>query len=216
MAGVRVQRHIRDDAQFRLGGFQGTYRALHQTVTLPGRSCVQALVLLAYDGEEGDGRDAQCYQLGRLLQQQIEGEALYARHAGDGLAAVFSLQYEYRIDEIIHRDYILPHQTAAELLLAQTTGTTGWEGGGDKLSHALPRHRERKRDGRARGRNSTHWAHAPRSSRRKKARVVARVWANRLTRLSWRSSATVAAIWGRKAGSLRRDLGLGLRSRGIR
>ena len=149
-------------------------------------------MLLTDHREQGNRRYAQCDQFGSLLQQQIQRQAFDPRHAGDGLAAILSLQYEDRIDEIIHGQNIFPDQAAAEVMFAQTARAAGWKGRGNELGH-----------------NGT-------SSRRKKALLVARVWASSWVTGSPRSMAMLAAIWGRKAGSLRRDLGFGLRSRGNR
>ena len=192
MGGVGVESHIRDDAQLRMGRLQGAHDARHQAIVIPGGFGIQTLLPLANHREQGDGRNAQRHQLGGLLQQQIQTQPFDAGHAGHRFAAVLAFQHEDRIDEIIHGQVIFPHQAAAEVMLAQTAKAAGRKGGGDKLGHGVT------------------------SSRRKKARLVARVWWSNCSTGSPRRSAMVAAIWARKAGSLRRDLGLGLRSRGNR
>ena len=170
MGGVGVESHIGDDAQLRVGRLQGAHDARHQAIVIPGGFGIQTLALLANHREQGDGRNAQRHQLGGLLQQQIQTQPLDAGHAGHRLAAVFPLQHEDRIDEIVDGQDIFPHQAAAEVMLAQTAWTAGGKGGGNKLGHGVT------------------------SSRRKKARLVARVWRSSCSTGSPRRSAMVAAI----------------------
>ncbi len=71
--------------------------------------------------EQRQRRNAQLDPLRRLFQQQINGQALDARHRGDRFATVFAVEHEYRQDQIIDGQHVFTNQTTRKFITAIAT-----------------------------------------------------------------------------------------------
>ncbi|MNC19631.1 hypothetical protein D3C75_675660 [compost metagenome] len=147
VGGERVEGHVGDDAQLRKARTQGAGGALGQAVRIPGLLGEQRLLLQRGDREQRQRRNAQRNALGRLLEQQVDGQALDPRHRRHRLATVLALQHEHRQDQIVGGQHVLAHQTAGELVATIAAQAGGGEQaiGGGKAHGAL-----QARDGHAR------------------------------------------------------------------
>ncbi len=135
VGGERIERHVGDDPQLREAGLEGARCPLGQSVRVVGLFRHQALALQRGHREQGDSGHTQLHQLGSLDQQQIDGETLHPRHGGNGFPTVLPLQHEHRIDEIVDGQYVLAHQTTAEIMFAQTAQAAARKGARKSCSH---------------------------------------------------------------------------------
>ncbi len=97
---------------------QGTGGALGDPVGVPGFGGVQGLEFQRGHREQRQRRNAQLDPVRGLFQQQINGQALDARHRGDGFATVFTVQHEDRQDQIIDGQYVFTDQTTRKIIAA--------------------------------------------------------------------------------------------------
>ncbi len=135
VGGEGIERHIGDNPQLREAGLEGTGSALGQAIRVVGLFRHQALALQRSHREQGDGWHPELHQLGRFLQQQIDGETLHPGHGGHGLTALLPLQHEHGVDEIVGRQYVLAHQTTAEIMFAHPAQAATRKGARKSCSH---------------------------------------------------------------------------------
>ena len=112
MAGVRIQRDIGQDAQFREALFQFAHCAWHQSLRIDGFDAVWGLQGRINDWEQREHRNAELHAVFRDRQQQVDRQPLHTRHRGDGLALVFAIEDEDRINQVGGGDDVLSHHRA--------------------------------------------------------------------------------------------------------
>ena len=122
MAGVGVERHITQHAQFGEVFFQRGNDARHQAVRVHRLGTVGAFSFLVDHREQRHARHAQLHGFFGDGEQFVERVARYARHRwhrlhqpGTNIALVVD---EHRVDQIVGGENIFLHQTARKLGLA--------------------------------------------------------------------------------------------------
>ena len=110
----RVQRHVGDDPELRQRGLERPDGALGQALGVPGLPPVQRLCSRVGHREDGQRGDAQPLPGLRLLDQEVHGQPLDARHGGDRLPLSLALEDEDRVDQVIRGQDGFPHQAASE------------------------------------------------------------------------------------------------------
>jgi hypothetical protein len=78
--------------------------------------------------EQRQRRNAQFDPFRRLFQQQIDGQALDARHRGHRFATVLTVQHEHRQDQVIDGQHVFTNQATRKIITAVATQA----GGGNK------------------------------------------------------------------------------------
>ncbi|MNO83942.1 hypothetical protein D3C76_752690 [compost metagenome] len=145
MGGERVQRDVGDHPQFRELRTQGTGGALGNTVRVPGFGGIQRLEFCRGHREQRQRRNPQLDPFCRFFQQQIDGQALDARHRGHRFATVFTVQHEHRQDQVIDGQDVFTDQTTREVVttIAAQAGCREQTVGGGKAHGRLlsPRRR---------------------------------------------------------------------------
>ncbi|MNN14350.1 hypothetical protein D3C81_1274110 [compost metagenome] len=139
MDGEGIECHVGDDPQLREALTQGAGGALGDAVRVVGFGAVEGLLLQRGHREQRQRRNAQCDQLLGFLQQQVDGQALDARHRRHALALVLAVEDEHREDQVAHRQHVLAHQAPGKLIAAVATQAGEGEGafGGNETHGAL-------------------------------------------------------------------------------
>ncbi|MNT35133.1 hypothetical protein D3C72_1711510 [compost metagenome] len=133
MGGERVQGNVGDHAQLRELRTQRTGRALGDALRVPRFGGVQGLEFRWRHREQCQRRYPQFDPLGRLFQQQIDGQAFDTRHRSHRFATVFTVQYEHRQDQVIDGQDVFTDQTTREVVTTIAAQAGCWEqtvGGG--------------------------------------------------------------------------------------
>ncbi len=110
MAGIGIERNIRDDAQFGKTAFQCCNGARHQTIRVERLFRTQAFQTRINDGEQRQSRNAQSHAILSHRQQQIDRKPLDAGHGTHRFTPVLAIQNKHRINQIIGRECVLTHQ----------------------------------------------------------------------------------------------------------
>jgi hypothetical protein len=139
VGGERVQRDVGDDSQFRELRTQGAGGALGDTLGVPGFGSVQRLEFWRRHREQRQRRNPQLDPLGRFFQQQIDGQALDARHRGHRFTTVLTVQHEHRQDQVIDRQDVFTDQSTREIIatIAAQAGCREQTVGGGKAHGRL-------------------------------------------------------------------------------
>jgi hypothetical protein len=116
VAGVRVERDVGDDAEFGLRALERAYRALDQPVRIPGFIGGIALAVRADYREQRDRGDTECGDFIGLFEQQIDADALDARHRFDRFTLLFAVEDEHRVNEVVGAETMLAHQAPREIV----------------------------------------------------------------------------------------------------
>ena len=135
VGGVGIEGDVGQDAQLGKAAFQGLDRARHQAVRVGRFDAVVGFQRRVDDGKQGDHGDAERHAIGRHLQQQIDRDALDARHRCHLLALVFAIENEHRIDQVVRRDGVFTHQRARERIAAHAAQADGGVGGRSVSRH---------------------------------------------------------------------------------
>ena len=123
VAGVGVQRHVGHHAEFGKLLFQRPHHARHQAVGVGRFLAVVALERLIDHRKQGQHRDLQAHTFLGHRQQQVQAEALHARHGGDGHALLHAVDHEHRVDQVVAAERVFTHQVAGKGIAAQAPGT---------------------------------------------------------------------------------------------
>ena len=115
MGGEWVERHVGDHAEFGEVFLQLTHRALRQSLGVIGLLGIERFLFLRRDRKQRHRRQPKLDPGLGLLEQQIDGHARNARHRSHRLGAVLALDYEHRLDQVIHRQPVFAHQAAREI-----------------------------------------------------------------------------------------------------
>ncbi|MNV48231.1 hypothetical protein D3C71_1401270 [compost metagenome] len=121
VSGERVQRDVGDHPQLRETCTQGTRGTLGDAVRVPGLRRVEGLEFGRRHRKQGDGRNTQLDPTGRLFQQQVDGQALDARHRGHRFATVLTVQHKYRQNQVIGGQDVFTYQTTRKLVTTIAT-----------------------------------------------------------------------------------------------
>ncbi|MNI72234.1 hypothetical protein D3C73_1281620 [compost metagenome] len=131
--GERVQRDVGDHTQLRELRAQGTGGALGDAFRVPGFGGVQRLELCRGHREQRQCGNAQLDPLGRFFQQQIDGQALDARHRCHRFTTVLTVQHKYRQDQVVDGQHVFTDQTTRKIVTTVAAQAGCWEqtvGGG--------------------------------------------------------------------------------------
>jgi hypothetical protein len=114
MGRVRVEGDVRHDAQLREVALQFAHGARDEAVRVRRFDAVIGLQRRFDDGEQREHGDTQRDGLFGHLQQQVDRQALHARHRRDLLALVLAVEDEHGVDQVGGGDDIFAHQGARE------------------------------------------------------------------------------------------------------
>ncbi len=121
--GVRIQRDIGDHAQLRKTFFQRGHCARHQTFGIDGFAPVRCFQCAFNRRKQRNCRNPGLETAVGMAQQLVDGVALHPRHRIHGDSAVFTVDDEHRIDQIIRGQTVFAHQAPRKLVLAHAAHT---------------------------------------------------------------------------------------------
>ncbi len=116
MRGERIQGDVGDHAQLGQRVLERAHRALRQAVGVEGLGRVLTLRAGRRDRKQRHRRDTQGMHLARLGDQQVDTQALDARHRGHRLALPLAFDNKHRVDEVIGSEPVFAHQAAREII----------------------------------------------------------------------------------------------------
>src|ERR1700730_8574440 len=134
MAGIGIERDIGDEAEIWHLALDRAASAADEIVGI--ERLARLLIPLARlgKGKQRECRNAKLRRLGRGPHGLVDGEALDARHGGNGLPRVFALAKEDWPDEIVRGQGVFADEPACPVRLAVAPQTLGkiesWRGGG--------------------------------------------------------------------------------------
>ncbi|MOA00165.1 hypothetical protein D3C78_1195130 [compost metagenome] len=139
VGGERIQGHVGDHAQLRELRTQRAGGALGDALRVPGLFSIQRLEFRRRHREQRQRRDPQFDPLGRLFQQQVDGQAFDARHRSHRFATVFTVKNEHRQDQVIDGQDVFTDQTTREVVttIAAQAGCREQTVGGGKAHGRL-------------------------------------------------------------------------------
>ena len=110
--GVGVKRRVGDDTKLRQVFFQGRDSARYQALGIDGFTAIGRFKPRLNGREQCQCGYAQLRAFFGAQQQLVDGVAFDAGHRGDFLRAVFAIDDEHRIDQVVHSKAVLAHQAA--------------------------------------------------------------------------------------------------------
>src|SRR5690606_38291243 len=125
MSGEGVQGDVSDHPQLREARAQGASRALGNTVRVPGFGTVQGFLLDRGNREQRQRRNTQLDPRLRSFQQQVDRQALDARHRGHFFTTVLAVQHEHRQNQVVDGQYVFANQATREFVTTVATQAGG-------------------------------------------------------------------------------------------